>query len=64
MGVSLIARAYFADGRAKILQERYINPAIIPADRGPQFVDWTFDLPEGAELELDVTAGPAGQRRP
>ncbi len=59
-GVSLVARAYFPDGRAEKLQERYINPAVNPAERGLQAVDWTFDLPEGAELELDVTPGPAG----
>ena len=59
-GVSLVARACFSDGRAETLRERYINPATNPADRGVQAVDWTFDLPDGAELELDVTPGPAG----
>ncbi len=59
-GVSLIARAYFPDGRAEILHEHTINPAAHPAEHGRQFVDWTFDLPASAELELDVTAGPSG----
>jgi hypothetical protein len=59
-GVSLIARAHFPDDRIELLHELTINPAAHPAERGPQFVDWTFDLPDGAELELDVTAGPAG----
>lgn len=59
-GVGLVARAYFPDGRAEVLRELAINPAANPAERGPQFVDWTFDLPAGAELELAVTAGPAG----
>jgi hypothetical protein len=59
-GVSLVARAYFADGHTEILRELTINPAANPAERGPQFVDWTLDLPAGAELELAVTAGPSG----
>jgi hypothetical protein len=59
-GVGLIARACFPDGRAEILHELTINPAANPAERGPRFVDWTFDLLAGAELELAVTAGPAG----
>lgn len=59
-GVSLIARAHFPDGRTEILHELTINPAANPAERGPQSVDWTFDLPAGAELELAVTAGPSG----
>ncbi len=59
-GVSLVARAHFPDGRTETLHELTINPAANPAERGPQFVDWTFNLPAGAELELAVTAGPAG----
>ena len=59
-GVSLVARACFPDGRTEILHLLTINPAANPAERGRQFVDWTFDLPAGAELELAVTAGPTG----
>jgi hypothetical protein len=59
-GVSLMARAHFPDGRDEILRVLTINPAANPAERGPQFVDWTFDLPAGAELELSVTSYPSG----
>ena len=59
-GVSLIARAHFPDGRDELLHVLTINPAANPTERGPQFVDWTFDLPAGAELELSVTSYPSG----
>jgi hypothetical protein len=59
-GVGLVIAAVFPDKRREILQQRYLNPGENPADRGPQTIDWTFTLPAGAELELSVNAGPAG----
>ncbi len=59
-GVELIASAAFKDGRRVILQRRHLNPLANPADRNGLAADWTVDLPAGAELLLEVTAGPAG----
>lgn len=59
-GAELVAAATFADGRRDILRQRYFNPRDNPADRGFQPIDWSFDLPAGAELELSVNAGPKG----
>ena len=59
-GVELVAAAVQPDGRRDILLTRYINPRDNPADRGPQPIDWPFDLPAGAEFELSVNAGPHG----
>ncbi len=58
-GVELIADAVFPDGRRKRLQSRYLNPREHPEDRGLQPIDWAFELPAGAELELSVGPGPA-----
>lgn len=58
-GVTLVARAWFSEKHMEVLQMRHIDPAARPADRGVQEIDWSFDLPAGAELELAVTPGPA-----
>jgi hypothetical protein len=59
-GVELVVAAIYPDGRREILHQRYLNPRDNPADRGPQSVDWPFELSAGAELELSVNAGPKG----
>jgi hypothetical protein len=59
-GIGLVAAAVHPDGRREILQQRYLNPRDNPADRGPQSIDWAFELPAEAELELSVNAGPKG----
>jgi len=59
-GVELIASAAFKDGRRVILQRRHLNPLANPAAGDGLAVDWSVDLPAGAELLLEVTAGPSG----
>ena len=48
------------DGRRERLHSRYLFSRVHPEDRGRQPIDWTFDLPAGAELEFGVNPGPAG----
>jgi hypothetical protein len=59
-GVELVAAAVRPGGHREVLQRRYLNPRLNPADRGIQSIDWTIELPAGAELELSVNVGPAG----
>jgi hypothetical protein len=59
-GVEIAAAAVFPDGRRQVLHQRLINPAANVTDRGILPIDWSFDLPAGAQLEFSVTAGPAG----
>jgi hypothetical protein len=59
-GVEITADAVFPDGRRERLHSRYLFPRLRPEDRGRQPIDWTFDLPAGAELEFGVNGGPAG----
>lgn len=58
-GAEITADAVFPDGRRQRLHSRYLFPRLHPEDRGRQPIDWTFDLPAGAELELAVNPGPA-----
>ena len=53
-GVEFVAAASYADGRREILQKRYFDPRSHPAERGVQPIDWTVELPAGAQLELSV----------
>ncbi len=59
-GVEVTADAVFPDGRRQRLNSRYLYPRIRPEDRGIQPIDWSFDLPAGAELEFCVNPGPNG----
>ena len=59
-GGEVTADAVFPDGRRERLHSRYLFPRVHPEDRGRQPIDWTFDLPAGAELEFGVNPGPAG----
>jgi hypothetical protein len=59
-GVELVAAAVRADGARTVLQRRYFNPRLNPADRGRQPIDWAVELPADNELELSVNAGPSG----
>jgi hypothetical protein len=59
-GVELVAATVGRDGTRTVLQHRYFNPRLNPADRGRQPVDWTVTLPPDNELELSVNAGPSG----
>lgn len=59
-GVELVAAVIHADGTRAVLHRRYINPRDNPEERPPQPIDWSFDLPAGAEFELSVNSGPHG----
>jgi hypothetical protein len=60
-GVEIVAAVTGANGDRTVLDHRLLNPRDIPADRGPQLIDWNFDLPSDAtEFELSINAGPSG----
>ncbi len=59
-GVELVATAVHRDGHCEILRHQYFDPRDNPAERGPQSISWSFDLPADSEFELSVNAGPKG----
>jgi len=48
---------------AEVIYTRWLNPRDVAADRGTVPITADFEMPAGAELELSVTAGPAGLDR-
>ena len=62
-GVELVATAVLGDGRREELHRQRLTPDRRPEDRRPCPIDWSFTLPAGAELELAVLSGPAGDKR-
>jgi hypothetical protein len=59
-GVTLVATLIAGDGTRREIQQRTLNPRDNEADRGTIAIDWPFTSETGMELEVAVTAGPAG----
>jgi hypothetical protein len=59
-GVSLVATLIDGHGQREELRRQHVNPRDNEADRGSLPIDWAFALPQGGQLEIAVTPGPAG----
>lgn len=59
-GVFLIATIIDSNGARQEVRRQHINPRDNPADRGALTIDWAFSLSGKSQLEVSVTAGPAG----
>jgi hypothetical protein len=59
-GVEIKVSACNADGTVLRLWSRYLNPRDNPADRGLQRIELAFTLMFGADIELEILPGPAG----
>lgn len=59
-GVLLLATLVDSHGNRREVGRRHINPRDNAEDRNRVNVDWPFSVPDQAELEIEVTAGPAG----
>ena len=59
-GVEFELTLLTADGRTKQLWSRFLNPAVVPTDRGLQSIQVPFDVPAGAQVQLSTQPGPTG----
>ena len=60
-GVDLAVTVFAADGRARSLYGRHLNPAVNQPDRGPQVITIDFTLAQAGEIELSIGPGPNGR---
>lgn len=59
-GVEFVLTQLGPGSRTRRLWSRLLNPAAVPADRGPQVAKFAFDLPAGATLQFSTLPGPGG----
>jgi Dolichyl-phosphate-mannose-protein mannosyltransferase len=59
-GVFLIATVVDTQGARHEAGRRHVNPRDHAEDRSVLEIDWPFSIGEGGQLEVEVTAGPAG----
>lgn len=62
-GIDFTVRILKAGMPDEVVYSRNLNPRDKPADRGAVPIDFSFEMPPDAKLELSVTSGPAGSDR-